>query len=176
MRSAIRAATGRAHLAVTAFAFAALACKPQPRAPSAEAGTVDTAAVVAAIDSLRDAYERSIAADDLASMSTLLADGAVMVQPGSADWNAMAAAAAGAPFPPGASIDITPIEVRVLSPEWAYEFGTSVVTYTPAGAREARTLNDTYLVLFRKTAGGWKAFREVASSKALPPPATQPAR
>ena len=165
---------------LVSFALTASACGVRREDLAAGSGTtsaadyVDTVAVRAAIDSLRGVWERSVGAGDVATMSTLLADSAVMVQPGGAEWEAMSAVAAGAPFPPGATIDITPIEVRVLGPEWAYEFGTSVVKYMPPGARDERTLNDTYLVLFRKTADGWRVFREVASSKA--PPAVAPAR
>jgi hypothetical protein len=84
----------------------------------------------------------------------------------------MTAAAAGAPFPPGARIAITPIEVVALSDEWAYEFGTAITTYAPEGEDEARQLRDTYLLLLRNTGSGWKAFREVASSS--PPPSGWP--
>jgi hypothetical protein len=101
-------------------------------------------------------------------MTALLAEGVVMVRPGGPDWDAMFAAASGAPFPPGAKIDIRPIEVVVLSKEWAYEFGTATTTYTPKGAEEVRQLRDTYLILFRNAGDGWKAYREVASSN--PPP------
>lgn len=41
---------------------------------------------------------------------------------------------------------------------------------TPEGEDEARVLNDTYLVIFQNTDGGWKLYREVASSN-LPPQA-----
>ena len=84
----------------------------------------------------------------------------------------MAAAAKGAPFAPGATIAIKPIEVVALSREWAYEFGTSITTYTPEGAGTAQQLRDTYLVLFRNTGDGWKVYREVAS--AAPPPSGWP--
>ena len=43
-----------------------------------------------------------------------------------------------------------------------------MVKYTPAGASEPRTLNDTYLILFRNAGGGWKVYREVASENAPP--------
>jgi ketosteroid isomerase-like protein len=95
-----------------------------------------------------------------------LADGAMMVPPGAPDWNAMAAAAKGAPFPAGATIAIKPMEVVALNREWAYEFGTSVTTYTPEGADTPQQLRDTYLVVFRNTGDGWKAYREVASAAA----------
>lgn len=105
-------------------------------------------------------------------MATLLADGAVMVRPGGPDWDAMAAAASGAPFPPGARIAIAPIEVVALSKEWAYEFGTATTTYIPEGSDKAIELRDTYLVIFRNTGKGWQAYREVASS--APPPSGWP--
>jgi hypothetical protein len=83
-----------------------------------------------------------------------LAESAVMVPPGGPEWDSMFAAASGAPFPPGATIDITPIEVVALSNEWAYEFGTSITTYTPEDAKESRQLRDTYLILLRNTGEG----------------------
>ena len=128
--------------------------------------------VRADIDRLRAAYESAVAAGDVSAMVPLLAEGAVMVRPGAADWEAMAAAAAGAPFPPGARIVIKPVEVVPLSAEWAYEFGTSTTTYMPPGATEPVKLRDTYLILLRNTGDGWKAYREVAS--ASPPPSGWP--
>ena len=95
-----------------------------------------------------------------------------MVRPGGPDWDAMAAAASGAPFPPGAKIAITPIEVVALSKEWAYEFGTATTTYIPEGSDNEVELHDTYLILFRNTGKGWQAYREVASS--APPPSGWP--
>jgi ketosteroid isomerase-like protein len=128
--------------------------------------------VRAEIDKLRSAYETAVASGRIEAMFPLLAEGAVMVHPGAADWKAMEAAASGAPFPVGARIAIRPIEVVTLSEEWAYEFGTSTTTYTPPGSKEIAQLRDTYLILFRKTAEGWKAYREVASSS--PPPGGWP--
>ena len=124
------------------------------------------------IDQLRAEYETAVARGATNAIAAVLADGAVMVRPGGPDWDAMSAAASGAPFPPGARIRITPIEVVALSNEWAYEFGTAVTTYTPAGADQAKQLRDTYLILLRNTGDGWKAYREVASS--APPPGGWP--
>jgi ketosteroid isomerase-like protein len=134
--------------------------------------TTEASALRVEIDKLRSAYETAVAAGDASAMAALLADGAVMVRPGGTDWDALAAAASGAPFPPGAKIAIKPIEVVALSKEWAYEFGTATTTYTSQGANEARQLHDTYLILFRNTGDGWKAYREVASS--TPPPSGWP--
>ena len=143
------------------------ACKPQGQQQSAQQGAVDTVAVRAAIDTLRSAYEETVASGNFEKMGAMLAQGAVMVPPGGPQWDSLFAASE-RPFPPGATIDITPIEVRVLSQEWAFEFGNSTVKYKPKGAEEARSLKDTYLVVFRNTGDGWKLYREVASSN-LPP-------
>ena len=135
---------------------------------SRQQAAVDASAFRAEIDQLRSEYEAAVAAGAPDAMAAVLADGAVMVRPGGPDWDAMAAAASGAPFPPGAKIAITPIEVVALSGEWAYEFGTAVTTYTPDGADKAQQLRDTYLIIFRNTGNGWKAYREVASSAPSP--------
>jgi uncharacterized protein (TIGR02246 family) len=155
-------------LGVVVVAGSLAACQPQGQQQSGQPAA-DTAAVRAAIDNLRSAYEEAVASGNFENMATGLAEGAVMVPPGGPQWDSLFAASQ-LPFPPGATIDITPIEVRILSEDWAYEFGTSTVTYTPEGAEEARMLNDTYLVVFRKTDDGWKLYREVASSN-LPPQA-----
>ena len=139
---------------------------------SDQQAAVDPSAFRAEIDKLRSEYEAAVASGDSKALTALLADGAIMVRPGGPDWNAMAAAASGAPFPPGAKIAITPIEVVSLSEEWAYEFGTATTTYTPAGSDKILELQDTYLILFRNTGKGWQAYREVASS--APPPSGWP--
>jgi hypothetical protein len=125
-----------------------------------------------AIGKLRSAYETAVASGRVEAIGPLLSEGAVMVHPGAPDWKAMAMAAGDAPFPPGARIAITPIEVVALSDEWAYEFGTAITTYTPRGATKAIQLRDTYLLLLRNRGDGWKAYREVASSS--PPPGGWP--
>jgi ketosteroid isomerase-like protein len=129
-------------------------------------------AVRAEIDKLRSEFEAAVATGRIEAILPLLAEGAVMVQPGAPDWKAMQAAATGAPFPPGARIAIRPMEVVVLNDDWAYEFGTSTTTYTPPETQDVTQLRDTYLIIFRKTAEGWRAFREVASSS--PPPGGWP--
>jgi ketosteroid isomerase-like protein len=139
---------------------------------SDQQATVDTSAIRAEIDKLRSDYETAVASGDPKALTPLLADGAVMIRPGGPDWDAMAAAAAGAPFPPGAKIAITPIEVVALSKEWAYEFGSATTTYMPEGSDKELELHDTYLILFRNTGKGWQAYREVASS--APPPSGWP--
>lgn len=56
----------------------------------------------------------------------------------------------------------------MLSADWAYDMGYGTVPWTPEGAAEPRSLQDTYLVLLHRTEDGWKAHRDVASSRPLP--------
>lgn len=151
---------------IAVIAFVSLtSCQPQQRASSAAA--VDTQAVIATFDSMRASYEQSVATGDFETMASMLASDAVMVGPGGPAWDSLRTASE-YPWPPGATLEITPIETEVLNEEWAYDFGTSTATYTPTGASEPRTVHDTYLLLLRNTGDGWKLYREVASP-ALPP-------
>ncbi len=138
-------------------------CQPETRPEPQQNAAADTVSARMAIDSLRSAYEQGVAAGNFDQLGAMLAEGAIMVPPGGPQWDAMYASSK-LPFPPGATIAIKPIEIRVLSDDWAYEFGNSTVTYKPAGADTTQTMQDTYIILFRKTPGGWKVFREVASS------------
>ena len=154
---------GAGVLCVALVALTLAACEPRQEQQPVQQVSLDTVAARAAIDSLRSAYEGAVASGNFESLGAMLAEGAVMVRPGGPQWDSFFGSSP-LPFPPGSTIDIEPIEVHVASQEWAWEFGNSSVTYTPAGANEARSLKDTYVVIFRNTGDGWKVYREVASS------------
>ena len=61
-------------------------------------------------------------------------------------------------LPPGAMFTVEPLEIEPLSSDWAYAYGTDILTL-PDGVKESIT----FLVLIRKTAEGWKTFRESLS-------------
>lgn len=142
------------------------ACQPRATEGDGSAAAVDTAAVLASVDSLRSAYQEAVAAGDWQRLETMVTEDAIMVMPGSAAWDSMETASEG-PFPPGATLEINSMEVGVLAADWAYDMGSSTVTWTPEGADEERTLRDTYLVLLHRTEDGWKVHREVANSRPL---------
>ena len=153
----------------TAGLVALAACQPQEE-PAGEAGgaAVDTAAVMASLDSLRSAYSQAVAEDDWRALGGMVTSDAMIVNPGTAGWDSLVAAAGDAPFPPGTTLEIEPHETRLLSEDWVYEIGTGTVTWTPEGADEPREVHDTYLVILHRTADGWKVHREVGSSRPLP--------
>jgi ketosteroid isomerase-like protein len=68
------------------------------------------------------------------------------------------------PLPPGATMKVTPMEIRVLSPDWAYALGVDTLTYTPPGAAQSKKETSTFLVLIKRTPEGWKTYREVLSA------------
>lgn len=151
-------------LVLAALAFGAC----QPQAEEADQGAAaDTAEIVASVDSLRSAYEEAFNAGEWQRLETMVTEDAIIVSPGGAVRDSLQGTA-GPPYPEGATLEITAAETRVLSADWAYDMGTGVLTWTPEGADEARTLSDTYLVLLRRTPDGWKVHREVASSRPLP--------
>lgn len=66
-------------------------------------------------------------------------------------------------LPPGATFEVVPLELELISPEWAYAFGTDILEFkTETGEPVRETM--TFLVLIRKTDQGWKTFREVVSA------------
>lgn len=149
--------------------LALAACRPQGQEDGTAVAAVDTAAVLASLDSLRSAYAQAVADGDWQRLGTMVTEDARIVNAGGEAWDAALAAAAdaGTPFPPGATLEINSAEVGVLAADWAYDMGTGVMTWTPEGADEPRTVRDTYLVLLHRTADGWKVHREVGSSRPL---------
>lgn len=142
-------------------------CGPPAGQEAGDAAVADTAAILSSMDSLRSAYEEAVAAADWQRLGRMVSEEAVIVSPDLPAWDSLRAAGPG-PFPPGATIEITPREIRVVGTDWVYEMGSSVITWRPEGTDAARTLRDSYLVILHRTGDGWKLHREVASSGALP--------
>ena len=156
---------------VAALGTIGWACAPAPSVTTdgeeASAPVVDEAAVRAELEGLRTQFLTFVRTGDMSLLQTMLAEGAMMIPPAGNGWSEMLAAAGETPFPIGSTIEMSPRELIVIDDEWAYEFGSSVFTWTPEGG-EPEELRDTYLILFRNQGDGWKIWREVASAN-LPP-------
>ncbi|MGB3625850.1 MAG: DUF4440 domain-containing protein [Henriciella sp.] len=150
----------------------AAACATTP-APDAQPA-LDTAAEAAAIDQVREDFMAAMAAQDFAALGALSHPDFQQVMPGGPAHLETFASATNGPFPPGYSLDITPKELVVINEDWAYEYGTTVISYLPEGASERVEIPNTYLLILKKYEGAWKPYREVAS--ALPPPGGWPER
>lgn len=143
-------------------------CQPREQSQNEmeKSTVIDTTSILTSLDSLRNSYQSAVNDGNFEKLSTLVTEDAKMVQPGASEWNAMRKASDG-PFPRGATIDIKPMETYVMSNDWAYDMGSSTITYTPEGADDSITLKDTYLVILKRTDDGWKVYREVASAMQL---------
>lgn len=162
METTTKLATAAAVLALTA-----VACAPAGERGSEGAAAIDTAAVMAGVDSLRTAYAESVSDGDWERLGSLVTEDALVVQASGAAWDSMFAASE-TPFPPGSTLEIQPRETHVLTADRVVEIGRGVVTWTPEGAESSRTLDGTYMVLLVRTPDGWKLHREVESDRPLP--------
>ncbi|HIF76882.1 MAG TPA: nuclear transport factor 2 family protein [Sulfitobacter sp.] len=155
-----------------AAALTAAAITAAPAAFADNHAEFDPAAEAAAIDEARTGFMDAISTGAMAELGALLHPQVIMVVPGGPEHLKMYEQAEQPPFPAGATIEITPTETVVINETWAYDFGTSIITYTPEGSSEPLELRDTYLMLLKKHDGKWKPYREVAS--ATPPPGGWP--
>ncbi len=166
-------ATGTLMALVTATAvIGTAACQPQT-AQQTEGTAVDTAAILAELDSMRSAFEEHFAAGDAEAMAAFYAEDAIYSHPGlpAVQGRDSIRAVISRTHPPGGTIEIQPTDVMVLGPDLVYEFGTGRVSFTPPEADEPVTMESTYSALLRRTADGWRLAREALSANAPPPTA-----
>lgn len=167
-------------LAALALSVGAAAC--QPPAPEGEGGeaamdtaqetAVDTAAIMAELDSMRTAFEEAVAADDFEAQAAAYTRDAVYSAPGAPPVrgrDSIRAALERESPPGGATLEIEPIDIRLLGPDWLYELGTGTLTFTPESAAEPVSMSSTYLAVFRRTDEGWRLHVESLSPDAPPP-------
>jgi ketosteroid isomerase-like protein len=63
------------------------------------------------------------------------------------------------PLPPGATFRVEPLEIEPFNSNWAYAYGRDTLEFA-----DGKQQTMTFLVLIRRTAEGWKTFREVVST------------
>lgn len=147
-----------------------IACQQPVQQQGEGAGAVDTAAVLAAIDSLRSAGEQAYSEDDIGKVADSFHPDLIYSPVGSPPIRGPDSAVAyeNRNMIFGATFDFEPIETRVLTDRWAYQLGTSTLRFAVEGAEEKQPLTATYLDIFHKTDDGWKVYRSVISSNELP--------
>lgn len=164
----------------TCFTVAVLAsmaaCRPagEQQATGGEAGrmaeAVDTAAVMTAIDSVRSAFVEAYSAGEVSRASPFIHPDFIYSPQGHPPIRGRDSVIAHDQrnLPPGASFELEPVDTRVMNDEWAFELGTSTVTFTPQGADEETSMQSSYLVVLRNTGDGWRLYREVGGSNQPP--------
>ena len=148
-----------------------VACQRQGQ--QSQRAAVDTSAIQSKLDSLGRLVSQANRTGDAELFASTWAKDRIMSGAGQSVVRGrdsiVAAFKRRPPLPPGAEMTIHPIEMRVLSGQWAYAFGVDSLTYTSDGAGEPVTETSTFLVLIHKTAEGWKTYREVLSANSGPP-------
>ena len=118
--------------------------------------------IMAALGELAETVKRSYAENNVDLYLSAFDSDAVVSMPGSPPVRGHADLASifknRPELPPGATFEVTPLELEPLSSDWAYAYGTDTLTI---GDGDRQTM--TFLVLIRKTREGWKTFREVVS-------------
>lgn len=150
-----------------------VACQPQGERQSQQVA-VDTSQIRATFDSLRSAFEQAVAEGDYDAQADIFTADAVYSPPMSPPIRGRDSIrpVLERTIPPEATADVQPMEMRILGPDWVYEFGTTTLSFTPEGADQPRKMTGTYSTLFHRTENGWKATHEAFSSH-QPPPGAQ---
>jgi uncharacterized protein (TIGR02246 family) len=128
----------------------------------------DESEIGAALNELADTIKLAYATGDVDLYASAFAEDAVISMPGIYPVRGIAAIRElfinRPQLPPGATFQVEPSEIEVLSAEWAYAFGIDTVTYPSADGGEESKETMTFIVLIRNTSDGWKTYREVLSA------------
>jgi len=130
-----------------------------------EEQALDTAAVMAEIDQLRNGFMAMVEGGDYSQMQNMAHPEFMAVGPTGPKWDELRSyAAEGGAYPVGARLMISPMETTIINDTWAFEMGKSQMNYLPEGASGALILHDTYLMIFKNEGNGWRLYREVATN------------
>jgi uncharacterized protein (TIGR02246 family) len=139
------------------------ACQQQEKQPI-QPPTIDTIVIKASIDSLGRVVQKAHDTQDSALMASTWAKDGILIMAGSPPIqgrNAIVSALSNMPpLPSGGKMEIHPLDIQVISPEWAYVLGVDSLKYTARGATKQTLETSTFFVLVRKTSEGWQTYRE----------------
>ncbi len=125
-------------------------------------------AIRGVVDSMTTLYENALDAGRHGAAASLYAEDAVTSQPDApvAEGRASIRSSLEQSFPAEASLEVTSVDVRVLSPEWTSVYGSASVSEAENvdADREAATRPVTFFALLRNSDDGWKVVREAVSS------------
>lgn len=151
--------------------LAAAGCQPEAQQRAGGEAAVDTTAILSSMDSMRSVFQEAVRAGDFQTQADVYTPDAVYSHPGlpPVQGRDSIRSVLERNTPPGASLEIEPMDLRILGPDWLYEFGTATLSFTPEGAEEAVRMGTTYLAVFHRTEAGWKIAREALSANQPPP-------
>ena len=153
-------------LAIIPISLYVLSCK-STNPHSFNTNKIDTAAILASIDSLGRVVQKAHdTRDDSLLLRTWAKNGVLIVEgtPPVYGRDSIVAKLRNMPsLPEGGSVKIKIMEVQVLSSEWAYVFGIDSLNYSSPGGKGIINETLTFFNLIKKTPEGWQTFREILS-------------
>ena len=147
------------------------ACQQQEKQPL-HLQVTDTTSIRASIDSLGRVVQKAHDTKDNKLMASTWAKDGILVIAGSPPIigrDAIVTALSNMPpLPPGGSMEIHPLDIQVLSPDWAYVLGVDSLKFTIPGDSKQTIETSTFFVLVRKTPDGWQTYRETLTPNQAP--------
>lgn len=133
-----------------------------------EPNQFDGEAIGAALRDLAETIKSAYRNDDADLYASAFSEDAIVSMPGVPPIRGLEALKEAfrsrPPLPPGATFEVDPTELEIINAEWAYAFGTDTLTIPAGDGAPSIIQTMTFMVLIRKTAEGWKTFREVVSA------------
>ena len=153
-------------LAFLAALTQVFSCQPEnPHESDIE--RIDTAAILASIDSLGGVVQKAHDTKDNNLLATTWAKNGVLIIAGSPPVygrDSIVVRFRNMPsLPEGGSMKMNIVEVQVISSEWVYVFGIDSLKYFSSRKKDTINETSTFFVLVRKTPEGWQTFRETLS-------------
>ena len=125
---------------------------------------IDTTSIKPSIDSLGGVVQKAHDTKDSKLLASTWAKDGILMIAGSPPVFGRAAIVSALsnmpPMPPGGKMEIHPLDIQVMSSEWAYVLGVDSLKYTAPGATKQTIETSTFFVLVRKTSEGWQTYRE----------------
>jgi len=145
------------------FVISIVACQQHEKQQFQQSVT-DSISIKASIDSLGGVVQKAHDTKDSKLLASTWAEDGILIIAGSPPVygrNAIVSVLGNMPqLPTGGKMEIHPIEIKVISPEWAYVLGIDSLKYTAHGAAKQTIETSTFFVLVRKTSEGWQTYRE----------------
>lgn len=139
-------------------------CCQQQQNHALQQPATDTIAIKASIDSLGRVVQKAHDTKDNELMASTWAKDGILIIAGSppvVGRDAIVSALNNIPpLPPGGKMEIHPLDIQVMSSEWAYVLGIDSLQYTIPGTTKQTIETSTFFVLVRKTSEGWQTYRE----------------
>ncbi len=130
--------------------------------------------ILAASEQLANTIKQAYATDDADMYASAFTDDSIVSMPDTPPVHGRDALKSvfksRPPLPPGATFEVDATELEIINREWAYAFGTDMLTIPNPDAGDPIIETMTFMVLIRKTPEGWKTFREVLSADQPPRP------